>query len=86
MRTLEFLGKCCAILADERQPVYHLECKLCGQKFYLLFKYKIPQSRKSAALGVQDLYANPVKTAAEYILTPGALVYSSSWDSNNLVA
>ncbi|QPI14853.1 hypothetical protein GECvBN3_gp029 [Salmonella phage GEC_vB_N3] len=22
--------------------VYHLECKLCVQKFYLLFKYKIP--------------------------------------------
>ncbi|AKN44447.1 hypothetical protein BI021_gp108 [Salmonella phage NR01] len=43
VRTLEFLGKCCAILADERQQVYHLECKLYGQKFYFYFKYKIPQ-------------------------------------------
>lgn len=58
-----------------------------------VFKYlyvnkvnSFPQSRESAALGVQDLYANSVKTAAEYILVPGALVYSSSWNSNNLVA
>lgn len=63
-----------------------LNVNYVDKSFTFYLNIRPPQSRKSAALGVQDLYANPVITAAEYILTPGALVYSSSWDSNNLVA